>query len=76
MTVETDPILVINLFEPWTTCWRCNKDTPVKWGLPITNGGIVPTWWPDWEGGVPACETCYEWHQEWSEFRTFDAPLV
>lgn len=78
MTVETDPILVIDLSLPWADCYRCGKATPHKWGLPVDeSGAIVPTWYESWWGGVPACKGCYELHQQWSEelFRPFDAPL-
>lgn len=77
---NTDPVLVINLSEPWTNCSSCNKETPYKWGLPISEDGqIVPNWWPGEWGGVPACEECYKKHAAWSdrtEPMAFDAPLV
>lgn len=76
--IDTDPVRIIDLWPIWTTCSRCGKDTPCSWGFPVENGSIVPTWWAGWEGGIPACEACYEWHQLWSDriHRPFEAPLA
>lgn len=79
MAEAQDPILVIDLWVPWTTCHRCGTETPVKWGLPVGEGGeVVPDWWEGWWGGVPACKACYEAHAAWSDrlHRPFEAPLV
>jgi hypothetical protein len=73
-----DPILIINLWEPWIDCHRCGKPAPCKWGLPVgEDGSYVPTWFQGEWGGVPACKECYEWHQKASErIKPSNTPLI
>ncbi len=58
-------VTVINLWEPWTKCNRCNADTPSRWGLPVRADTVeycAPDYAGEW-GGVPACKACHDWYE-------------
>jgi hypothetical protein len=58
-------VTVIELWEKWTKCHRCNADTISKWGLPVredTAEYCEPDYAGEW-GGVPACKPCFDWYE-------------
>jgi len=56
-------ICVIELYPPWTNCTLCNKDTLLKYFLPMYEGNIVNTKKSDDWAGMPVCKEC---HIKWS----------
>ena len=67
-TAKPLEICVIDINMREQKCHRCGAIVPLGFGLPVgDDGSYVPNWFEgDW-AGVAACESCYRWHEAWSE---------
>jgi len=54
-------ITVINLWERWTRCARCDNDTPLGFGWEYYEDFIIGEGapWQERGGCVPVCHCCY-----------------
>lgn len=66
--------LVIRMQTPgWgDICFACGGVASGHHGLPTFNGDLVSNDWPGEWFGVPACERCYELHEQ-GKLETHDA---
>ena len=60
----TEP-LVIYLQYPVVQCCVCGEDAPSCWGIPVDsdNGLIVANDFDGEWGGMPACKSCWQRHE-------------
>lgn len=64
VTINGNPVSIIDLYSQWTQCCICGIDCPSTHGIPVDSetAEIVSNDFDgDW-GGKPACESCHDRH--------------
>ncbi len=58
-------VKIIYLDAVFVNCWRCGKEVPFEYSLPLDDDGrLVMPWEPEENttGGFGCCKSCYDWH--------------